>query len=117
MNESADNHRVLLLNAVAPANAICLAQGDIVDKQSILANLQRHFHFPDYFGENFDAAYDLLLDIVDTLKAATVWRFRIGSQPNIDKEAFACWQQLMQDLMQYAGEKGVELQIELFLEP
>jgi hypothetical protein len=116
MMEQAINNQVLLQHAVAPANAINLARDGNLDQQSILASLQVHFHFPDYFGGNFDAAYDLLLDIVDTLKKPTVWRFCTGVQPNIDKDALACWQQLMQDLLHYAGSKGQMLQVELFIE-
>ncbi|WP_445428439.1 barstar family protein [Alishewanella sp. HL-SH05] len=117
MMEQAYNRGVSLQHATAPTNAICLAQDDILNQQTILANLQRYFQFPDYFGENFDAAYDLLLDVVDTLTTPTVWCFCTGSQPTIDSDALAIWQQLMQDLMHYAGSKGVKLQIELFIEP
>lgn len=115
--QQTEYNRVLLKHAEAPANAICLAQSGTLDQRSILASLQVHFHFPDYFGENFDAAYDLLLDVVDSLTEPTVWRFCTGSQSKIDHDALASWQQLMQDLMHYAYSKGVTLQVELFIEP
>ncbi|SNY50099.1 Barstar (barnase inhibitor) [Arsukibacterium tuosuense] len=117
MIKQANNNQIILQHAIAPANAICLAQDGKLNKQSILTCLQKHFSFPDYFGGNFDAAYDLLLDIVDTLTAPTLWRFCTGSQPTTDSDALASWQQLMQDLMHYADSKGVKLQVELFIEP
>ena len=117
MTDQADKGGVLLQYATAPTNAICLAQHGIVNQQTILASLQRHFTFPDYFGENFDAAFDLLLDIVDSLKQPTVWHFCTGSNVKTDSEALARWQQLMQDVIHYASDKGVALQVALFIEP
>ena len=117
MTDQANNGSVLLQHIAAPSDAICLAKDGMLSKQTILASLSLHFSFPDYFGANLDAAYDLLLDIVDTLTEPTVWRFCTGSQVTTDYDALANWQQLMQDVMQYAGSKGVKLQVELFIEP
>lgn len=117
MMKQTDDVTVVLKHAAAPASAIDLSQDGVLDRQSILASLQAHFHFPGYFGDNFDAAYDLLLDVVDTLTEPTVWCFCAGSQANMNHDALISWQQLMQDLMQYACSKGASLQVELFIEP
>ncbi|CAM5225402.1 barstar family protein [Alishewanella longhuensis] len=111
------NSSITLLHAVAPANAMSLADNNSVNRDSILHCLQTSFQFPDYFGGNFDAAYDLLLDKVDTLKQATVWRFAMHSKANVDNDALACWQQLMQDTQDYASTKGLALDVELYIEP
>ncbi|GHG60954.1 hypothetical protein GCM10010919_04930 [Alishewanella longhuensis] len=111
------NSSITLLHAVAPANAMSLADNNSVNRDSILHCLQTSFQFPDYFGGNFDAAYDLLLDKVDTLKQATVWRFAIDSKAAVDEQALACWQQLMQDILHYATTKGIALSVELYIEP
>lgn len=117
MTDQTNNGSVLLQYIAAPSDAICLAKDGVVSKQAMMASLQRHFSFPDYFGANLDAAYDLLLDIVDTLTEPTVWRFCTGSQVTTDYDALASWQQLMQDVMQYAQSKAIKLQVELFIEP
>lgn len=117
MTEQHNCRSVLLQYIAAPSDAICLAKEGILSKQTIVASLQQHFLFPDYFGGNVDAAYDLLLDVVDTLTEPTVWRFCNGSQVKTDHDALANWQQLMQDVMQYAQSKGIKLQVELFIEP
>ncbi|MBZ9611326.1 barstar family protein [Rheinheimera maricola] len=117
MTGPANKSVAMLQHAKAPSDAICLSKGGILNKQTILASLQRHFLFPEYFGANLDAAYDLLLDVVDTLTEPTVWRFSTGIQITTDSDALASWQQLMQDVMQYAGSKGIKLQVELFIEP
>lgn len=117
MTEQHNSCRVLLQYIAAPSDAICLAQEGILSKQTIVASLQQHFLFPNYFGKNLDAAYDLLLDIVDTLTEPTVWRFCTGNQVTTDHDALTNWQQLMQDVMQYAQSKGITLQVELFIEP
>lgn len=116
MTDQHNDCYVLVQHIAAPSNAICLAKDGMLSKQTILTSLQRHFSFPDYFGANLDAAYDLLLDVVDTLAEPTLWRFCTGSQVTIDSEALASWQQVMQDVMQYAQSKGIKLQVELFIE-
>ncbi|WP_423187623.1 barstar family protein [Alishewanella sp. d11] len=115
MNLLSINSRITLLGAVAPADVISLTANSSVNRESILNSLQTSFQFPDYFGGNFDAAYDLLLDQVDTLKQATVWRFSIDSKAAVDEQALACWQQLMEDLIDYASVKGIELDVELYI--
>ncbi len=117
MTDQDNNCSVLLQYIAAPADAVCLAKDGILSKQTILASLQLHFSFPDYFGGNLDAAYDLLLDVVDTLTEPTIWRLCTGSQVKTDHDALTNWQQLMEDVMQYAQSKGIKLQVELFIEP
>ncbi|SEA80296.1 Barstar (barnase inhibitor) [Alkalimonas amylolytica] len=82
----------------------------------MLACLATHFQFPDCFGNNWDAAYDLLLDKVDALAVDTSWRFSSGSAVHTDPEAITSFLQLMQDLVDYASDRGIRLQVELFLD-
>ncbi|GGW72042.1 barstar family protein [Alishewanella tabrizica] len=117
MNLPNINSHISLLHAVAPANTIGLTANNIVNRETILNSLQHSFRFPDYFGGNFDAAYDLLLDEVDTLKNSTVWRFAIDGKANVDEQALVYWQQLMRDTQDYASTKGIALDIELYIEP
>lgn len=107
---------VLLQYAIAPTDAICISKDGILNQQTILTSLKVQFSFPDYFGENLDAAFDLLLDVIDTLTEPTVWRFRTGNNVKTDSAALVRWQELMQDLIHYALGKGLILKVELFIE-
>lgn len=113
----ANNVDVILRHSTAPKDAICLAHNGILNQQTILASLQDQFSFPDYFGENLDAAFDMLLDVVDSLKEPTVWRYYTGNNTEMESEALVGWQQVMHDVIQYAHKKGITLHVELFAAP
>ena len=117
MNAFIDHPSVQLRYEAAPADAVCLACDGRVDRETILACLATHFQFPDYFGNNWDALYDLLLDRVDALAVDTGWRFSSGSAVQTDPEAITSFLQLMQDLVDYASDQGFRLQVEFYLEP
>lgn len=116
MNAFIDNPSVQLRHEAAPADAVCLASDGRVDRETMLACLATHFQFPVYYGDNWDAAYDLLLDKVDALSVDTVWRFNSGPAVQKDPDAITSFLQLMQDIIDYASDQGIRLQVELFLD-
>ena len=117
MTDKDNNCSVLLQHYIAPSDAVCLSKDGVLSKQTMLAAMQRHFVFPDYFGGNFDAAYDLLLDVVDSLNMPAKWHFCTGKLVTTDTDALESWLQVMQDVMLYAKTKGMPLQVILFIEP
>lgn len=91
--------------------SITLDENGKLNKQTVLNNLRASFHFPDYFGDNWDAAYDLLLDHVDQLEGPATWRFSIDKTSHVNETDLSDWAQLMTDLQSYAASQGVELQV------
>lgn len=90
---------------------ITLDENGTLNKKTIMNSLIKAFSFPDYFGSNWDAAYDLLLDQVDELAGPTTWQFSIDKACDVNEVDLADWAQLMTDLKSYAASQGVELQI------
>ena len=86
--------------------AIALDADNRLDKASILQALRESFNFPDYFGENWDAAYDLLLDEVEQLAEPALWRFSIEDQAEVNEADLVDWLQLMADVCAYAESRG-----------
>ena len=82
--------------------AIALDADHRLDKATILQALREAFSFPDYFGENWDAAYDLMLDEVDQLAEPALWRFSIDGSAEVNEADLAAWIQLMADVCAYA---------------
>jgi len=85
----------------------------VLDKAALLEHLGRSFAFPDYFGHNWDAAYDLLLDQVDGIAEPTVWRFWIAGAARVEAQALAQWLALLADVLDYARRHAKSLQIEV----
>jgi RNAse (barnase) inhibitor barstar len=90
---------------------ITLDKNGRLNKQTIMSSLNEAFSFPDYFGDNWDAAYDLLLDYVDALSGPATWRFSINKTSEVNEADLATWAQLMTDLQSYAASQGMELQV------
>lgn len=90
---------------------IMLDENGTLNKQTMLNSLKSAFDFPDYFGDNWDAAYDLLLDYVDALEGPAIWRFSIDKTSHVNETDLSDWAQLMTDLQSYAASQGVELQV------
>jgi len=99
------------------SHAIGLVENGRLNKETLLHRLREHFHFPDYFGENWDAAYDLLLDQVDQLEGPTEWRFSVLGARSVDEADLADWVQLMTDLSRYADTRGVALKVVILGDP
>ena len=68
----------------------------VVDKSSILQALSDTFHFPDYFGHNWDAAYDCLLDALDEYESIDIL-VNLPVSTKLDEDALIMLRQLMQD--------------------
>lgn len=68
----------------------------VADQSSILQALSDSFHFPDYFGHNWDAAYDCLLDALDQHESIDIL-VKLPASTKLDKEALAMLRRLMQD--------------------
>jgi len=94
--------------------AIALDAGNKLNKSTLLRALSESFRFPDYFGGNWDAAYDLLLDEVDQLTAPALWRFSIDGAVEVDRADLADWIQLMADLCAYADSREHGLRVEIY---
>jgi RNAse (barnase) inhibitor barstar len=90
---------------------IALDENGKLNKQTVLNNLRKRFNFPDYFGDNWDAAYDLLLDHVDQLQGPATWWFSMDKASDINEADLAAWAQLITDLKSYAASQGLELQV------
>lgn len=95
-------------------SAISLDANGQLDKSTVLQALSNAFSFPDYFGQNWDAAYDLLLDHVDQLAEPTLWRFSIAKGSLINKADLADWVQLMSDVCVYVASHGQVLRVVVF---
>ena len=94
--------------------AIALDADNRLDKSTIMQALRKSFNFPDYFGENWDAAYDLLLDEVDQLIEPALWRFSIDGAAEVNEAELAAWIQLMEDVCAYAGSREHGVQVMVF---
>jgi len=92
-------------------HAITLDENGKLNKETVLNRLRESFDFPDYFGDNWDAAYDLLLDHVDQLEGSVIWRFSIIEASDVNEADLADWVQLMTDVCKYAKSQGSQLQI------
>lgn len=94
--------------------AISLDANGQLDKATVLQALSNAFSFPDYFGQNWDAAYDLLLEHVDQLVEPALWRFSIAKGSLVNTADLADWVQLMSDVCVYGASREQVLRIVVF---
>ena len=94
--------------------AIALDIHGKLDKATVLQALREAFRFPDYFGDNWDAAYDLLLDQVDKMTEPALWRFSIEGTSEVDEADLGDWLQLMTDVCAYAESRELRLQVLIY---
>lgn len=94
--------------------AIALDINGKLDKTTMLRALRESFSFPDYFGDNWDAVYDLLLDHVEQLQAPAIWRFSIDEVSELNEADLADWIRLMIDLCTYAESQAQSLQVVVY---
>lgn len=95
-------------------SVVALDAGGRLDKSTLLQALGRVFDFPDYFGENWDAAYDLVLDEVDQLSEPARWCFSIDDASEVDEAELAIWLGLMADVANYAESRGLGLEVVIY---
>ncbi|MDM7857895.1 barstar family protein [Thiopseudomonas acetoxidans] len=94
--------------------AVALDANGRLNKSILLQALCGAFNFPDYFGDNWDAAYDLLLDHVDQLSEPALWRFSIEDASEVDEADLADWIQLMMDVCTYANAREIQVRVEIY---
>ena len=94
--------------------AVALDANGRLNKSILLQALCGAFNFPDYFGENWDAAYDLLLDEVEQLAEPALWRFSIDGTTEVNAADLAAWLQLMADVCAYAESRGHGVQVLIY---
>lgn len=95
----------------ADQEAIRLDENGKLNKATVLNRLRESFNFPDYFGENWDAAYDLLLDSLDIQAGSAIWRFTVVGVSDVNEDDFAVWLHMMADVCHYAESRGLQLQV------
>lgn len=97
----------LLVSGVYSADQMTSIQPDItvqlddqgeVSKESVLNALSTAFDFPDYFGHNWDAAFDCLCDAMDTYDQLDVL-FKSSSTAARDQAPLAELLNILQDVI------------------
>lgn len=83
----------------------------VVEKVSMLQTLSNTFHFPDYFGLNWDAAFDCLLEVLDEHEKLDIL-VKLPVSANIDEDVLAMLRQLMLDAI---AMQPVNKQIRVFM--
>jgi len=80
-----------------------------VGKEQILHALSEAFEFPDYFGFNWDAAFDCLLDAIDAGGNRDIL-ISLAADTTIDDDAMKMLRQLFSDVLN-AQPEGKRLRI------
>ena len=74
-------------------------------------SLAAAFEFPDYFGWNWDAARDLLMDQLEQQQGPVLWQFSYAADAEINRADLAEWASLMNAVCEYAESVGVPLRV------
>lgn len=101
MNQQSQQSGVYLLaphQLPLEVDAISLAQHGCVTKDTILSSLTKAFAFPAYFGNNWDAAYDCLLERFDQLKHGRDVYFTLTAATEVDESALNTFKSLLEDV-------------------
>lgn len=77
-----------------------LDQNGVLDKQTLFDSLVRAFSFPDYFGYNWDAVFDCLLDCLEQCDYFTDIYFSVSENAQVIEDDFLTFTQLLQDVCQ-----------------
>ena len=103
---------VLWLDTTGPTpGAVALEADGRLDKQTIMHSLAAAFEFPDYFGWNWDAARDLLMDQLEQQQGPVLWQFSYAADAEINRADLAEWSSLMNAVCEYAESVGVPLRV------
>lgn len=73
----------------------------LVDRNALLIELARTFNFPDYFGHNWDAAWDCLSELSWPADRLQILHLRIGSESSISEDDLSIFVELMNDACNY----------------
>ncbi|MCC5795827.1 MAG: barstar family protein [Methylophaga sp.] len=93
-------------NAVPEHAPVCpLDLNGVLDKQTIFQSLVTTFNFPDYFGYNWDATYDCLLDSVAQADNQTDIYFSVHENSLVTEQDFLTFFQLLQDVCNHQQQK------------
>lgn len=116
MNPAVSHSALITWQPRAPldSSAVALDADGRLNKSTLLRALSHAFNFPDYFGENWDAAYDLMLDQVDQLAEPALWCFSIEDTSEVDESDLADWIRLMADVCAYAESREVGLRVVIY---
>ncbi len=84
--------------------------GDVHSKEAVLGRVATSFCFPSHFGQNFDALYDCLTDLVH--KSGPQAGFvivleQLPHAPEFDREARETLLDVFRDASDYWAKKGV----------
>mgnify|MGYP001575440986 CR=1 FL=1 len=84
--------------------------GDAQSKEAVLSRVATSFCFPPHFGQNFDALYDCLTDLLH--KSGSQAGFvivleQLPHTPEFDREARETLLDVFRDAADYWGKKGV----------
>lgn len=95
------------MKSIQPTIVIALDDQGVVTKDSVLNALSTAFDFPDYFGHNWDAAFDCLCDAIDARDHLDVL-FTTSPGATQDKEAIAALVSVLNNVInQQSTEKTV----------
>lgn len=83
------------------SDVIMLDNNAVLDKASIMQGLMSAFRFPEYFGDNWDAAYDCLLDWTMQNKEATNIYFSISENVQVTEQDFLTFTRILQDVCDF----------------
>lgn len=86
---------------------ILLTEGGKLSKEFIFKAIKNKFNFPDYFGNNWDAVYDLMIDYIDGLIQAETVCFLVSDDAEIDEEELNKFISVLDDVVEYANDQGV----------
>lgn len=90
------------------AGLCCKSLGRLprIDRASLLAALGAVLAFPDYYGQNWDAAWDCLTELDWPAGQLLVVHLPLDGAGTLVEEDLAVFVELLQDACQHWGERG-----------
>lgn len=96
-------------DAEACSTRLCwhdLAPRPELNRETLLAALAEALRFPDYFGHNWDAAWDCLTELEWRPGKPRVIRLTIGEGGRVDEAALEDFLELMDEACRYWARRG-----------